>query len=49
MGKGRKHIKSKTDQHIIYLQYGTGELLKELSVMKRDNGGLEAFPLRGRG
>jgi hypothetical protein len=29
----------------IYLQHRTGEVFKKLSMMERDNGGFEAFPL----
>jgi hypothetical protein len=39
-------VKRKNKQHVAYFQNTTGEVLEELSVMKGNNGGHEAFPLR---
>jgi hypothetical protein len=39
-------VKRKINQHVAYLQNRAGEVLEELPVIKGNNGGLEAFPLR---
>jgi hypothetical protein len=39
-------VKRKTNQYTTYLQHRAGKILEKLPMMKRDDGGLEAFPLR---